>query len=203
MAPKKSRAKKGAPRGAKGSPGVDHGIPRSIGIFKCTRLHFAGNLNPVATDFGYYLGAALSYLPSYSEFTNLFQEYRITWCFWEITFIPAATERYAPVLWYARDLNDTVGPASVDEASQMSGVKRFAFGPDKRTFKLGFKPMLPTTTIGGASEQLRASPWITTAVVNSQHRGVGLWLQYFNTTTALGSQLSLTATLTCEFRGTH
>lgn len=203
MAPNKTRAKKrGQPKGNKGSPSVDHGVPRSIGTFKCTRLHFSGNLSPVVTDYGYWLGASLSFVPNVTEFTNLFQEYRITWCNWEVTYIPASTERYSTVVWYARDVNDTSGPATIDDASQMSGVKRFAFGPDKRTFKVGFKPMLPTSTAGG-SEQLRASPWITTSVVNNTHRGIGLWFQYFNTTHSLGAQISLTAMMSLEFRGTH
>lgn len=184
------------------NPGQQSVIPRAPSSLVLTRLHDLGTLAPVATDFGYALVANLNVLPNVSELTALFQEYRLTNAVWDLTFIPASTERYSPTVWYANYVVDTsgAGPASLSDVSQTSGVRRFAFGPDKRILRIGFKPRIRTSD---TVYMLMTSPWITTFTPNVNHGGLWLWFQDFNATEALGARIRLTVTLTVQLRGTR
>jgi len=194
--------RKGRAQNAMQNPGQQSVIPRAPSLFKLTRMHDLGTLSPVVTDYGYALVANLNVLPNLTELTNLFQEYRIVYAAYDLTFIPAASERYSPTVWYANYVVDTSGssPATLNDVSQTSGVRRFSYGPDKRLLRVGFKPRIRTSD---SVYMLMTSPWITTATPNVSHGGLWLWFQDFNSTASLGSFIRLTVTLTVQLRGTR
>lgn len=159
-----------------------------------------GNVSPVATDAGGVFTSALTQLPSSAEFTTLFQEYRIVWTYWEVSFLPS-TGGYSPILWYGLyRAGQFTAPTTLDEVLQLTGQRKYAFGPDKRTVRIGYKPMVRT---GDSVQQMRPSPWIALASSSAAHFGLWYWLQFFNTTDAPGSKMSITGTHQLEFRGTQ
>lgn len=198
----KQNRRKGARRPRRqnqGDPSNDVGVPRAIRPYTLTRSFNLGNISPVVSDAGYLFAAQASQLPSNTEFYNMFQEYRLVWASYEITFLPASTERYTPVVWYGNFLGGDT-PSSLDDVMQLSGQRKFAFGPDRRTLRLGFKPKLRTSD---TVQQMRPSPWINIGSLTASHYGLYAWFQFYNTTYSLGASLSITATYTVSLRGTR
>lgn len=193
---KRAPRRRRAPRA--GNPSADAVIPRPMRPLRTSRSFNLGTISPTVSDQGYGLNATLAQLPSFTEFTALFQEYRITWSSFDITYLPATTERYTPVFWYANYIAGGAGGFSLDEIMQFTGARKFAVGPDKRTLRVGFKPTVRTSD---GIAVLRRSPWLAIASPGVAHSGIQMWFQHFNTSTALGSVISITATHQLEFRG--
>jgi len=187
--------------GRAGAQGAPAAVPRALKPWTVTRSFNLGSLTPVAVEFGDAFVANLNQMPSFGEFTSLFQEYRIVYAVYELTYLPAATERYTPVVWYGNYIaSQARSPTTLEQVMQLSGTRKFAFGPDKRTLRLGFKPKIRT---GDSVQQMRASPWIAMASTNVSHYGLWVWYQYFTATFALGSNITITATFTLSFRGSQ
>lgn len=203
--PRKANRRTRRPRGSgsRGSGGVSasSGVPKPMRPYSLTRSFVYGSVSPVAVDAGGLLVATLTQLPSVIEFTNLFQEYRIERVAFEFTFLPSSVERYTPVLWYGNQVADIfTAPTSLDDVLQLSGQRKFAFGPDKRTVRVGFAPKVRT---GDSVQQQRRSPWIAMATNAAAHGGLWYWLQFFNTGLVTGSTINITATYVLGFRGTR
>lgn len=201
MSKKSAGRRRGRNRNPVGQkPTAELTVPRPMRPVKLTRSFNYGTISPVASDFGGQLQVLLAQLPNVSELTNLFQEYRIDMAAFEVTYLPASTERYTSVLWYGNYVvNVGTPPATFDDVLQLSGQRKFAFGPDRRTVKIGFKPKVRTSDV---VVMLRSSPWISTITPSVNHLGLWYWAQHFNTTISLGAQLSVTATLSLSLRGT-
>lgn len=197
--PRRNRRRRGGGRG-NGGVSASSGVPRPMRPYTMSRSFVLGSVSPVATDAGGSFVAILTQLPNVAEFTNLFQEYKIVRAAYEVTFLPGPSERYTPVFWYGNFVSDAfIAPTSLDDVLQTSGQRKFAFGPDKRTVRVGFAPKVRT---GDSVQQLRRSPWIAMASPGSTHVGLWYWIQFFNTGLVTGSSISITATYVVQFRGT-
>jgi len=197
-APRRGRRGQRRGRGA-AAPSTDHLIPRPMRPWICTRAFSLGPYLPVAGDYGGMIQSALNQLPAFSDFTNLFQEYKFHWASVEFSYIPAATERYSPVIWTANLANAGLSaPATLLQMQQLTGTRKFAVGPDKRTLKAGFAPRLRTSD---TQFIMLRSPWISTADAGAAHQGLGYWFQFFNTTNSPGSEIHISVTYTIALRG--
>lgn len=192
--------RKGGRRGGGGGPSRDSGVPRAIKPWTCSRVFSLGPYLPVAADYGGLGVFALNQLPSFAEFTNLFQEYKLKWTSWEFTYLPnPAAPVYTPVIWTAnQSVAGSSAPATLSQMSQISGVRKFAYGPDKRTYRCGARPVMRTSD--SLYLQVR-SPWISTADPAAGHFGIAYWWQFFNTTTCPGAAFHISVTHTVCLRG--
>lgn len=201
MANSQKSRRKQRPQPKAAAPGSQVVIPRPLRPWTCTRSFNLGSITPLSTEQGYSVSASLSQLPSNSEFTSLFLEYRILKADYEVTYLSGDNDRYNVVLWagnFPTSYNSS--PPDLNAVMQLSGASKFAFGPDKRVRRVGFPPLIRT---GDQVYQLRRSPWISIVTAGANHGGLWFWFQYFDTTYALGSRITLTATYTLQFRGSH
>lgn len=190
-----------------------------IHTFKRTDIDFA-TLVPVPgqTSTGGNLVFRLGNIPGYSEFTNLFQKYRIMKI--KLIFNLASTlesQSVQPTLYVCKNL-EAQNAAPVDEASmeQQSNVMVMQFSNEHRTFSKSFYPYIGVRTLTNPSAagdvveftDRRKSMWISCADVTTIgtgviHHGIKYWLNYHASTLAENDfAVKINVEYTLQFKGT-
>lgn len=121
----------------------------------------------------------LSDMPNSSEFSALFDSYRITHTQLKfyLTVDPAAQASASaiyPRLFWAQDQNDTGTPASLDELRQRSNLKVKVLTPFKPVV-VNVKPnTLCTTRVSGAGDvsTIQRKAWLSTTVLGADYMGL-------------------------------
>ena len=144
-----------------------------IGVTGAVNLGFAMAFNfslLYVTAYGNYLGTQPSYagvVPNSSDFTNLFDQYRIDSV--EMTIISSSTNSSTatpttgePVIWLFNDLDDAVAPTSVGQFLEREGLRTISFGDHNvkkhrvypRITVSAFQGVLPAYAAGGKYQWL-------------------------------------------------
>lgn len=161
------------------------------------------------TSFGYSFN--LGVLPNYTEFTTLYQKYRIVGV--RVRFIPSVTEVIAvtvtgpPVLsnsmtpfYYVVDYNDSTPPSSVAQMLEYQNVKVTIPSSDKIR-SIYFKPRAALAAYSGVTFTSYASDkgnWIDTNSPNVQYYGLkGYWPQ--SDRVSMGFRVLATIYLQCKY----
>lgn len=178
-------------------------IPRSIAPAKLAakRTFYAGNWTfgtAAVGDYWRYMSYSLNQLPSVTEFTSLFDEYKI--CAIKVTFRPS----YDSVDSAALSISSTTGPqayahvcidpsstnlpagiynsATLNSFLENSGVKSYT---TNRPFSVYFKPKIRDQVQGtGANAEIRKAKWIRTNETGAVHAGFNMFLQQNNFSTS-------------------
>lgn len=157
-------------------------------VHKFVRSSVVGNLAPTAADKGWAWTFALSDMPNSTEFTSLFDQYRIRKAILRFTYTNQSTTSY-PVMYVTSDYDSAVAPATSAELTQRRHVT-WAFGPTRQQFEMSLEPRaLMDVGTGGASGYsglVPRSEWIDLAFSTLTHRGVVAWIANFNTTSGGG-----------------
>lgn len=91
----------------------------------------------------------LTQIPGYSEWTALFDQYRLTGVAIQFTYRATNTSVLEsinnghvglPILWHVVDTDDNSAPASIAELGQVGKCKRFIFDSGKRTKTIFIRP---------------------------------------------------------------
>lgn len=146
-------------------------------VFRVTRMLDNGILtsNTVADIFPNY-NYALQYLTAYSEFTALFDQYRITRI--ETTFMPTITEISAlgsftnSYLLTAIDYDDSNAYATLNDALQVATA---SITPLTKPVTRGFSPRLALAAYSGTFTSYAQAPpgqWVDCASPGVQHYGL-------------------------------
>lgn len=153
-----------------------------------------GALTPAAADKGWAWTFALSDLPNYTEFTALFDQYRLSLVELVFTWSPGTTVATStfPTLLIASDYDSAAVPASSSEIAQRRHIT-WVFSPSKpiATFRLRPRVLLDVGSGGssGFSTLAPAREWIDLAFSTLTQRGAVAWIANFNT--GLGGTLLL------------
>lgn len=150
----------------------------------------------------------LSQLPNYTEFTNLYNEYKIARV--KVKFIYSANNQPVttlanitalPTIYTAVDTNDSVAPTAVSDLLQYKTFK--AHRADK-PFSVYFKPNYAVAAYSGAFTSYAASAgWIDTSSVNVKHYGLK-WIidpMFYSTGTNVTGRLQTILTYYIKCRG--
>lgn len=119
----------------------------------------------------------LSQLPSYSEFSALFDQYKITHIKvrFQLTTDPAGpaapSTGFCPRIWTVVDRNSDGAPASVDELRQYGNVAARYLTPYKPVI-VNIKPTVSTETYSNTAALMRVSPWINSVNAGVYHYGL-------------------------------
>lgn len=129
----------------------------------------------VGTGYGA-LSINLAQLPSYTEFTNLFDQYRIVGMKYRfrITFDPmlsAATKNYPTIVW-AIDRNDSTAPGNITDVQQYQKVSYKTFGDSSMCTKWHY--VKPYSSLVGYE----------TAVLSAYNAKFGNWWDTADSATA-------------------
>lgn len=129
--------------------------------------------------------AALNTLTNSSDFTNMFDEYRlckVITTIW-LSYPPSAgaftTTSFTPTIYWVRDRNNTATPGSVAEITEYAGFRMRRLTNEKN-LKIVFVPNTLTTT-GGSATMPVYSPWLPTSDATITHYGVKYIIDYLPT----------------------
>jgi len=147
----------------------------------------------------------LTDVPSASDFTNLFDQYRITaveavYVF--STHILSSAARY-PRLTFAVDYSDAGNPTSESDVLQYQNAEAFQFGQVKHTFKRMLKPRAALAAFEGAFSgygMASANQWFDTADASIEYYGTKEWVSNYNTTLATGALINVYHRYHFEFK---
>jgi len=178
----------------------------SLPVYKFVRTTPLFSVTQGAVDAGAAYSFTLANTPSYTEFTALFDQYRIPMV--ELTFVLVNTTALNsdPTLWMSADYDAISAPASLSVIQQRDVVPiTLGQGRLQATFKV--KPRISTTAVdsGGAivaSPLLPANTWIDCADASVAHNGVIAWFSNYNSTSA-ASLVQISVRYHLEFRTTR
>lgn len=117
-----------------------------------------------------------SELPNYTEFTSLFDMYKITHIKVKFMLVTdpggvSPATAFVPRFWYAVDHNSDSAPANIDEMRQYGNVVQRQMNPYKPII-VNLKPYVPAETYSSVAGLPRRSPWINSANTNPYHYGL-------------------------------
>jgi len=132
-----------------------------------------------AISYGW-LGCSLSAMSGVTDFSNLFDQYRLN--NFTITFSTrysgtSPTTPFSGTLYTCIDTNDATVPSSINQLREYQNCKiHYLNNKDKRTCSVSFRPKVSMTgsDLSGLTVQPILSPWInfTTAGINMSYYGI-------------------------------
>lgn len=159
---------------------------RSSGRMHCVRHCLVANWNVDDIGIGRYFSFSLDSLPSYAEFTALYDQYRINAVVLKIKFMqqtPSQTEQIAvpdiiqPICHWVVDYTDVGAPGSVDVLRQFGNYRQKAMRANSpiaiKLFPRFARANYRTAVTTGYSP---ARGWLETASPNVPHYGVKMFV---------------------------
>lgn len=174
-------------------------------VYRCIRTVNVGVITAPTIDAEQGRNFRLADLPNSSDFTNLFDQYRIVAveCIYVFSsHILAANSRY-PRITFAVDYSDSTSPANEAEVLQYQNAEMFQFGQVRHTFKRVIRPRAAMAAFEGAFTGYgMASPnqWFDTNDSSVQYYGTKEWMAFYNTTTNTGSVINVYHRYHLEFK---
>lgn len=197
MARSKQRAtrRKSARTNYNSDVAIVRAVPQSS-IYNCVRTVNLGVITATSIDSGVGRRFRLGDLPVVSDYTNLFDQYRILKV--EViyvlsTHILASQARY-PRLTFAVDYSDASNPGSENDILSYQNCETFQFGQVKHTFKRVFRPRAAMAAFEGAFTGYGMAPadtWFDCNDSNIEHYGTKEWINNYNTTAATGAVINV------------
>lgn len=161
-----------------------------------TRYVNNGELSNGAVDQGYSTVFALSFVPGVTDFSALFDQYRIDKVefVFEMDIADGAlnsTTKWPRVI-IAPDFNNQSAPVTENDVLVYEQSKQYQFSTSERRFSVVLKPMVATsiyrTGISNGYE-MRPSGWLDMATTDVPHYGVRYWVNNHNTTNFGGNRI--------------
>lgn len=156
--------------------------------FQMVRSTIFGDMAKAAVDQGYVFNFTIGILGSTTDFTGLFDQYRISWL--ELTFqwTNVGTVAQPPTLFIAQDW-DGVGsaPANADILAQHANMKAVMFDATHRTFTLRIKRPAINASLPTSAALFKRAPWLDLADLSVPHFGPIVWANQYNTALASGT----------------
>jgi hypothetical protein len=190
---------------------TDIAVARNISqgnIYRTVRTVSLGAITAGLVDTGVGRRFRLSDVPGSSDFTNLFDQYRIVaveaiYVF--STHILASQARY-PRITFCVDYSDASNPASENAILEYQNAESFQFGQVKHTFKRVLKPRAALGAFEGAFTGYGMAPlgmWFDAADSAIEYYGTKEWLSNYNTTIATGAQVNVYHRYHLEFKNSR
>ncbi len=174
-------------------------------IYRCVRTVNLGAITAGAVDTGVGRRFRLTDVPTSSDFTNLFDQYRIIGVeamYVFSTHILASQARY-PRITFAVDYSDAGNPGTEADVLQYQNAESFQFGQVKHTFKRALKPRAALAAYEGAFSgygMASANQWFDCNDPSIEYYGTKEWISNYNTTLATGAVLNVYHRYHMEFK---
>lgn len=189
------------------------GIPRAVALspilgqtYRMQRTLGIG-LPKSAADQGVQLLFALADVPSSTEFSNLFQEWRLDSVHCHFIWVPATTTGPTPRFTFALNPSATAAPATEAAILQMRHTI-WTTSPTSRDYCIKIKPRV--TAIMGTSAATSGAltnavaphgQFMSTIAPTTQYGSLLIWGAFFNTGLASAGELNAQLTYNFVFRG--
>lgn len=149
--------------------------PRAISYAKTDvfRRNYVDTISGAGTTAFYGISWALYRLPNYTDFTNLFSQYRISFVKLKISLrneLAGASTNTVPRIFLAKDFTNTTTPASLDELREYSNLKTLKMSYNR---PLIFTIRPATTALHGDGTTLVPvwKQWLPTSSPQCDYRG--------------------------------
>lgn len=163
-----------------------------ISLHPFTRLVNTNDLVVPVADVGYGISFSLSDVPNYTEFTALFDQFRMDWV--EYTFIKKSEGPLQPIIYLAQD-HDSDHPPSYAEMMERQSTQVLTFGSDRTMLKYRFRPnplrQVFASALGNGYERAPNGTWLDCSYASSKHYGLKYWIQNYNSTTNPGCSIQV------------
>ncbi len=181
-----------------------NGNIRSLPTYRITRTIDLGQLAIGVADQGLARFISPTSIPDWTDFSNLYDMYRIArvtyrYVTWRAA-SPSLTGEAFPTLFTALDVNDTVAPASAQEVLNYSvaRIHQFSEGP-LRVAEITYTPKLQFQT-AAATAVTSADGWARTSITTDVWLGHKEWMRQYNTTTYNNTVVNLYCTVELELK---
>lgn len=159
--------------------------PSFTAPYKFSRSFDIGNMPKSASDQGYAWPFALNQIPSSSEFTTLFDKYRITkvdltFTYWREGFPSGTTDQIWPAMYLFMDDDDSAIPTTKNEVLERMSVQRVSFAPTRQTISVSIRPRWVQSRGGVSTNIAPVGTWIDMSTPAVQHYGVKAWVDFYN-----------------------
>ncbi len=162
------------------------------------RLVNTGELAKAPGDQGFATVFQLNQLNSFTDFTNLFDQYQISKI--EVTFEMDiadgglnSTTRWPRVI-IAPDYNNQGAPLNEQEVANIAQSKQYQFSTSERRFTVVIRPMVASALFrSGISSayEMKPSGWLDSALTDVPHYGIKYWISNYNTTSFGSSNIRM------------
>lgn len=183
---RKKRAKVSTYKPKRVLRGINSGMTHKFTRWVTTESQDHLNLAFGATTLGFGKAFRLSHITGVTDFSTLFDQYKITNVQVNIRLITnpdsttpldqtsgAQSANFYPKLWFCHDYDDSSSPASLNQFREREGVKCLVMEPNK-IVKYNVKPHVRMTGHGDLinwAYSPTASPWIDMANTSVDHYG--------------------------------
>jgi hypothetical protein len=173
--------------------------PSYTAPYKFSRSFEIGTLPKSALDQGYAWPFALNMVPGSTEFTNLFDKYRLTSI--DLTFSYWREGNDSGLIWPAMylfmDDDDAAIPTTKVSVQERMSVQRVSFSPTRQTISVKITPRWIQSRAGTSTNIAPVNSWIDMSTPGVQHYGVKAWVDYY-TNRAAGSAIGANGVLHFE-----
>jgi hypothetical protein len=184
---------------------MGYGVPRSDDAIYLTtpsakpytfiRSIPEADINKGTIDQGYGVAFTLADLPSSSEFTALFDQYRINWVEYTFTLkTPFNALPASPLIYVAEDHDDS-SPPSRTFVNERQGCKVLSFGIDRNRITVRVVPTVVNqvyqSAVASGYSRMEPGTWLDCSYPSVPHYGLKYFIDNYNTSvgTIIGTTL--------------
>lgn len=176
--------------------------PSYTAPYKFSRSFELGSIPKSGSDQGYAWPFALNQVPSSSEFTTLFDKYRIlsidlTFSYWREGYPSGTGDLVWPAMYLFMDDDDAIIPTTKASVMERMSVQRVSFSATRQTISVKINPRWVQSRAGTSTNIAPRGSWIDMSTPGVQHYGVKSWIDFYNTS-AGGSQISVNGVMHFE-----
>jgi hypothetical protein len=159
--------------------------PSYTAPYKFSRSFDLGTLPRAAADQGYAYPFSLNQVPASTEFTTLFDKYRITsidltYTYWRTGHPSGSTDEIWPAMYLYMDDDDAAIPTTKSEVLERMSVQRVSFSPTRQTISVKITPRWVQSRAGTSTNLAPVNSWIDMSTPGVQHYGVKAWVDFYN-----------------------
>lgn len=175
---------------------------RPTAIHKFVRYMADSNISLAVADAGNTYSVTVGSALDSTEFTALFDQYRITEFEFTWVWAPYAAGVHAsnfPTLYLAADFDGSTAPSVIADIQTRGSCRQVDMSDTSRTVTVSVKRPGVLVTASSGSGRVTRSPWLDVALTSEPHYGLVVWYKNYNTTVPSGV-LTLSRRLHLEFR---
>lgn len=159
------------------------------------QLSVPGNIVKTAGDSGAAYTFRLTDVPQYTNFTNLFDMYRIDAVEVQFLISQMGANMLYPTLYWTPDYDDATAPVNANSILEFQTAEVYQFTEAKTAFRRLLRPRVANTVYNGLLSTgyslLPADTFINADTPGVSHYGMKYWVVGYNSTSANQSNIQI------------
>lgn len=197
-----AKARRG--RRAPKKPRVPRPLRLGADVHSISRTYNVGSFVPAAADFGLGFLHTLGQLPSFAEFTTLFDAYKLDCVTLRFVWRPGSASDGFPTLLWCFDPDDGIAPSTESEMMERQGTKYTSFSSSRTMVRHRYKPHASVALLTNGGVQRKGfgggDVWCDMATTDVGYFGSKVWFAGFNTAITPSASILVYATYDLRLR---